>query len=158
MDGTTKILMVTAGQLSVGGVEKHLLSLADGLKDSYSFSLLGDLIEPFSSQWKELGGGLYSYSPRGSFDLAAAREIRRVIKRDQPDVIHIHDSPVRLVVQVAGLADGGHLFLLAALALFAVASGWRRGCLHLPGFTAAALGVAGRLLVPGFTGSVFAAC
>jgi glycosyltransferase involved in cell wall biosynthesis len=98
-----KIMMITAGQLSVGGVENHLLSLVEGLRDRFYFSLLGDLKEPFRSQWKELGQRIYLYSPRGSFDLAAWRETRRVFRQEKPDLIHIHDSRAGFLARLANI-------------------------------------------------------
>ncbi|MEN8240816.1 MAG: hypothetical protein ABFS17_02755, partial [Chloroflexota bacterium] len=76
MTGRPKILLVTASPLAVGGVENHLLALAAGLKEKYSFSLVGNLKAPFNQQWEQLGLRAHPHFQRGSFSFSAVRQIR----------------------------------------------------------------------------------
>jgi glycosyltransferase involved in cell wall biosynthesis len=106
MNELPEIMLVAGAPLAMGGLEKHLLSLAGGLQEYFNFSLVGDPHDPFRSEWERVGLGVHPFHPKDKLDLAAVGELRRLVLRRQPDVIHIHDSRAGLLARMAKIGVG----------------------------------------------------
>lgn len=100
--GTTKVLQLIGGG-EIGGAERHLLALLEGLEPS-SFSLSnGCLIDgPFAKLTREKGIPTYLFPMKHPLDLTLIPKIMKVVREEGYSLIHTHGSRANLLGRIAG--------------------------------------------------------
>lgn len=100
--GTTKVLQLIGGG-EIGGAERHLLTLLEGL-ESRSFALsIACLIDgPFAQLTREKGIQTYLFPMRHPLDLTLLPNIMKLIRKDGYSLLHTHGSRANLLGRLAG--------------------------------------------------------
>ncbi|NMA69632.1 MAG: glycosyltransferase [Desulfitobacterium sp.] len=100
--GTTKVLQLIGGG-EIGGAEKHLLALLEGLEsDSFTLSN-GCLIDgAFAKLTRERGIPTHLFPMKHPLDLTLIPKIMKIIKEEGYSLIHTHGSRANLLGRIAG--------------------------------------------------------
>lgn len=106
-----KIKVLEVGlDTNLGGIETYLLTLASGIdKNLYSLDFLGfDNNEPcFASELTKMGCGIKYVRSRRTSWFGNAKDIRKLIKKEQYDIVHCHlNSLTYITPALEGLKAG----------------------------------------------------
>ena len=106
----TKILYLIT-QSELGGAQKHVLDLADSLKENYDILVAagndggGALLSQLSERKiKNLNLRWLRRAINPFFDLLSFWEIRRLLKTEKPDILHLHSSKAGLLGSLASIS------------------------------------------------------
>jgi glycosyltransferase involved in cell wall biosynthesis len=101
-----RVALVSLSPLAVGGIETHLLQLIAGLRDAYSFQVIGTIAEPFATQAAALGAECIPLPPGGQLDLGMILRLRMEFRRGRYSLIHTHDTRSGLLGRIAAKLAG----------------------------------------------------
>lgn len=101
-----RVALVSLSTLAVGGIETNLLQLIGGLRDSFSFTVMGTLAEPFLARATALGAECIHLTPGGKFDPGMILRLRREFLQGKYSLIHTHDTRGGLLGRIAAKGTG----------------------------------------------------
>jgi len=97
-----KVALLYDGLLDVGGVEDHLLSILNGgYSSNYSFILLSQVSERFSTKIKLINVKIVQPKRRHLMNPIAVFEIAKTLKVEKVDLLHAHSPSSALWGRVA---------------------------------------------------------
>jgi len=85
------VFIVSASQLSRGGIESHLFSLFSTLADQVDFTLMAACSPELASKLATFNVRHVPWQVNGYLDYKSAAFARKHIRRHNPDLVHIHD-------------------------------------------------------------------
>lgn len=101
-----KVLQVIGGG-EIGGAERHLLTLMRLMdRERFTPELLCLCRGPFAPQCRQEGITTHEVIMRHKLDLATVAPIRRLIRKQDIDIVHTHGVRANLVARIAGRAEG----------------------------------------------------
>ena len=96
-----RILLVDSGREWRGG-QRQVLLLAEGLRDDgFEPLVVVSPASPLAQRLRARGLAVSAIRMRGTWDLAAARRVRALVRTWRPDVVHVHDARAYAVVLAA---------------------------------------------------------
>src|SRR5262245_19713878 len=88
---TATIALVYGNRLHVGGVETHLLSLLrHGDRTRYRWVLVSATSAGFAARARALGAQVVPWEPAHNLDLPALTHLRRLLRAQRADLVHMH--------------------------------------------------------------------
>jgi len=96
-----RILHITTGG-SVGGIEKHILSIIKGLSNKYEFTVtfFNEMAEEASSMvplYKGAGAGVVNLEAKRKVDFYSVCRLLKLIKKGKFDLLHVHSIQAGLL-------------------------------------------------------------
>ncbi|MBI5944967.1 MAG: glycosyltransferase family 4 protein [Chloroflexi bacterium] len=107
MEKKPHLLILSALPLATGGIEQHLLYLLAAARTQYRITLLSPALPEFLGRLQSLGVDVISWRVSGYADLHALWDLRHVLHKCLPDLVHIHDARAgflgRLLIKLLGI-------------------------------------------------------
>ena len=86
------ILHLSSLTLSRGGIETFLVNITRGLSSQYDMVIASSGNRAFQNRISEMGGRTVTWNAKGTLDVMALFGLWKLIKREHPSIVHIHDA------------------------------------------------------------------
>ncbi len=92
MSARPRLVHLCGAPLHIGGLERHILALAEVGRDEYEVVIVAPGSEQYRAQAEKLGVQFHFWEPRKAFDWKAMRALKKILQDLQPALIDVHDS------------------------------------------------------------------